>query len=58
MARGRDCEPRRTGAFTGALSKQPDLGSGVWVDTKRTVAIEVVLFFGCAGTLLLLVDIL
>ena len=52
------CEPRRTGTFTGPLSKQPDLGSGVWVDTKRTVAIEVVLSVGCAGASLLLVDVL
>ena len=52
------CEPRRTGTFTGPLSKQPDLGSGVWVDIKRTVAIEVVLSVGCAGASLLLVDVL
>ena len=52
------CEPRRTVTFTGALSEQPDSGSGVWVDTERTVAIEVVLFFGYAGASLPLVDVL
>ena len=52
------CEPRRTGTFTGALSEQADSGSAVWVDTGRTVAIEVVLFFGYAEASLLLVDVL
>ena len=52
------CEPRRTGTFTGALSEQAYSGSGVWVDTERTVAIEVVLFFGYAGASLPLVDVL